>query len=69
MIHTRPDILTQLLALVAIDSRLQPVLDEQNQLYQVMAGGSFPALGIAIHNLASEMSDDPIRNLVDTLVP
>ena len=35
VIHSLPDILTQLLALVASDVRLQPVLDEQNSLYQV----------------------------------
>ena len=36
VIHARPDILTQLLALVASDARLQPALDEQNSLYQVI---------------------------------
>jgi hypothetical protein len=36
VIHTRPDILTQLLALVATDNRLLPALDEQNRLYQVL---------------------------------
>ena len=35
VIHSRPDVLTQLLALVATDSRLQPAVDEQNSLYQV----------------------------------
>jgi ankyrin repeat protein len=42
VIHTRPDILTQLLALVATDNRLLPALDEQNRLYQT-------ALHLATH--------------------
>ena len=36
MIHSRPDILTQLLALIATDGRLRVALDEQNSLYQVL---------------------------------
>ena len=35
VIHSRPDILTQLLALVSTDDRLRVALDEQNSLYQV----------------------------------
>jgi hypothetical protein len=35
VIHSRPDILIQLLALVSTDARLRVALDEQNSLYQV----------------------------------
>ena len=35
VIHSRPDILSQLLSLVVSDVRLQSSLDEQNCLYQV----------------------------------
>lgn len=35
VIHSRPDVLDQLLLLVASDSRLSGALEEQNGLYQV----------------------------------
>jgi ankyrin repeat protein len=48
VIHSRPDILIQLLALVSTDARLRVALDEQNSLYQT-------ALHIATHTQQVEM--------------